>query len=105
MIYLLLKTLKSNCGKIDKQRSSRTISENAKETSYNFITHSFKSKNSNLSESINTYLQYDYAVDTNFFSQNLHTFECLAFISDGNKILKPTKLKTNPYFKNNNNFN
>ena len=59
MIYLLLKTLKSNCGKIDKQRSSRTISENAKETSYNFITHSFKSKNSNLSESINTYLQYD----------------------------------------------
>ena len=56
-------------------------------------------KNSNISESINTYTQHDYEFDTNFFSQNLNTFECLSFISDGKKILPPTKLKMLPYFK------
>ena len=53
----------------------------------------------NISESINTYLQHDYAVDTNFFSQELNTFECLSFLSDGKQILKPKKLKMIPYFK------
>lgn len=86
-------------GKMDKEKSSRTISENAKETSYNIFTKSLKSKDSNISESINTYYQYDYAYDTNFFTQNLDTFECLAFISNGEKILPPTKLKMLPYFK------
>ena len=60
---------------------------------------SLQSKNSNISESINTYTQHDYEFDTNFFSQNLNTFECLSFISDGQKILPPTKLKMLPYFK------
>lgn len=90
---------KSSYGKIDKEKSSRTISENAKETSYNFLTNSLESRDSNISESINTYLQYDYIYDTNFFTQELHTFECLSFISDGDKIFKPTKLRMNPYFK------
>lgn len=92
--------LKNSFGKADKEKSSRTISENAKETSYNFLTRSLESKNSNISESINTYLQYDFIYDTNFFTQQLDTFECLSFLSDGNKILKPTKLKMLPYFKN-----
>lgn len=92
--------LKSSFGKVDKERFSKTISENARETSYNLFTHSFKSKDSNISESINTYFQYDYAYDTNFFTQGLNTFECLSFLSDGSKILEPTKLKMLPYFKN-----
>ena len=60
---------------------------------------SLESKNANISESINTYLQHDYAVDTNFFSQELKTFECLSFLSDGKQILSPQKLKMIPYFK------
>ena len=99
MTCLPLKTLKNSCGKIDKERFSKTISENARETSYNLFTHSFKSKDSNISESINTYFQYDFAVDTNFFTQKLKTFECLAFLSDGSKILEPKKIKMLPYFK------
>ena len=91
--------LKNSYGKIDKEKSSKTISENARETSYNIFTHSFKSKNSNISESINTYLQYDFAVDTKFFTQELETFVALAFLSNGNKIIKPQKLKLIPYFK------
>lgn len=99
MICSQLKMPKSNYGKIDVERTSRTISESAKETSYNIIMRSLQSKNSNISESINTYTQHDYEFDTNFFSQNLNTFECLSFISDGQKILPPTKLKMLPYFK------
>lgn len=90
---------KNNYGKTDKEKLSRTISENAKETSYNIFTHSLNSKDSNISESINTYLQYDYIYDTNFFTQQLDTFECLSFLSNGTKILEPTKLKMLPYFK------
>lgn len=99
MIHLLLKMPKNNYGKADKEKSSRTISENAKETRFNFITRSLESKDSNISESINTYFQHDYIYDTNFFTQELNTFECLSFLSDGTKILKPTKLKMLPYFK------
>lgn len=99
MIYLRLKMHKNNYGKVDFERTSKTISESAKETSYNLLTRSLQSKNSNISESINTYTQHDFEFDTNFFSQGLNTFECLSFISDGNKIIPPSKLKMTPYFK------
>lgn len=99
MISLRLKMHKNNYGKVDFERTSKTISESAKETSYNLLTRSLQSKNSNISESINTYTQHDYEFDTNFFSQGLNTFECLSFISDGNKIIPPSKLKMTPYFK------
>lgn len=90
---------KNNYGKVDIEKTSRTISENASKTFYNFFTNSLESKNTNISESINTYLQHDYIFDTNFFSQELDTFECLSFLSNGTKILAPTKLKMIPYFK------
>ena len=86
-------------GKEDKLKTSRTISENAKETNYNYIFNSFLSKDSNISESINSYFQTDFIYDTNFFTRNLDTFTCLAFLSDGDKILLPQKIKLIPYFK------
>ena len=77
------------------------ISENAKSTSFSYITNSLNSHDSNLSESYNTYTQNDFIYDTNFFTTNLETFSCLAFLSNGNQIFPPTKLKTFPYFLNN----
>ena len=53
----------------------------------------------NITESLNTYIQKDYVYDTNFFTQELETFTCISFLSDGSKILKPSKLKMFPYFK------
>ncbi len=85
-------------GKEDKEKISKSISENAGETNYNYITHSLNSKNSNLSESISTYINTDFVYDTNFFTRELETFSCLSFISNGNKILPPQKLKMRPYF-------
>lgn len=58
----------------------------------------FSSIDSNLSESINTYFQFDYSYDYNFFTQELETFTCLSFLSDGNKIIKPQKINMIPYF-------
>ena len=87
-------------GKEDKQKISSTISENAKETNFNYITNSLNSKNSSITESYNTYVQNDFIFDTNFFTQYLETFTCLAFLSDGTNIIKPSKLQMFPYFKN-----
>ena len=87
-------------GKEDKTYTSKSISENAKETKFSYITNSLNSKNSSITESLNTYTQKDFVYDTNFFTQNLETFSALAFLSDGNHILSPSKVRMFPYFKN-----
>lgn len=86
-------------GREDKTKISKNISENASETNYNFFTNSLASRKSNLSETISTHIQTDYIYDINFFTQNLETFSCLSFISNGNKILPPCKINLIPYFK------
>lgn len=89
------------CGKIEKEHKSTTFSENAKTTSYNMLTKTLHSKDSNISESINTYSQLDFNFDTNFFTQQLESFTALCFLSDGNKIIKPQKINMLPYFRKN----
>ena len=86
-------------GKEEKEKISKNISENAKETKYNYLTKSFINKDSSISESVNLYTQNDYVYDTNFFTQELQTFTAVGFLSDGNKILKPRKIRLYPYFK------
>lgn len=94
-----IEEVQKQIGKEEKEKFSTTISENAKETNLNFITNRLISKDSNISESFNKYTQNDYIFDTNFFSQELQTFNCLCFLSDGIKILKPQKLQMIPNFK------
>ena len=91
-------------GKEDKQKISKSVSENAKETVYNYFTNSLNSKNSSITESISSVIQHDFIFDTNYFTQNLDTFYCVAFLSNGNSILPPQKLELIPYFKNENLF-
>ena len=86
-------------GKEDKIKTSTSLSESAKETNFSYITNSLNSKNSNITESFNTYSQTDYVFDSKFFTQDLETFSSLAFLSDGKQIFKPQKLKMSPYFK------
>ena len=85
-------------GKEDKIKTSKNISENSKETRYNYMINSLSSQDSTISESFNVYTQNDYIYDTNFFTQKLQTFTALAFLSDGKKILTPRKLDMFPYF-------
>lgn len=87
-------------GKEEKEKFSKSISENAKETKFSYITNSLNSTDSNISESYNSYYQTDYIYDTNFFTKKLETFTALTFLSDGNKIYEPKKLQMLPYFKN-----
>ena len=86
-------------GKEEKIRTSTSYSENARETTFSYITNSLNSENSNISESVSTYTQNDYIYESNFFTQNLETFSALCFLSDGNKIYPPCKLQMIPYFK------
>ena len=94
-----IEDIQKQIGKKEKERLSKTISENSKESTYNYLTKNFISTDSNISESINSYTQFDYEYDYRFFTQELSTFKCLAFLSDGDKILKPQKLDMIPYFK------
>ena len=98
-----IEEIQKQLGKEEKQKSSYTISENAKETKYSYITRRFHSDSSNLSESVNTYTQKDFIYDANFFSRELEVFNCLAFLSDGQKIINPCKLRMKPYFQFNSN--
>ena len=91
--------IQNQIGKEDKIKQIKTLSENAKQTTFDYITNSFHSHDSNLSESIQQSIQTDYRYDSSFFSQSLETFSCLAFLSDGHKIIKPMKLKLFPYFQ------
>lgn len=86
-------------GKEEKEKISKTISENAKETNFSYITNTLNSRDSNISESYNSYYQTDYIYDTNFFTRQLETFTALTFLSDGNKIYTPQKIQMLPYFK------
>ena len=87
-------------GKEEQEKISRTISESAKETNFNYFTNSLTSLNSNISESYNSYYQKDFIYDTNFFTRNLETFTALTFLSDGNSIYEAKKINMLPYFKN-----
>ncbi len=94
-----IESAQKQIGREDKTKISKNISENASETNYNFFTNSLASRKSNLSETISTHIQTDYIYDVNFFTQNLETFSCLSFISNGNKILPPCKINLIPYFQ------
>lgn len=94
-----IESAQKQIGREDKTKISKNISENASETNYNFFTNSLASRKSNLSETISTHIQTDYIYDVNFFTQNLETFSCLSFISNGNKILPPCKINLIPYFR------
>ena len=83
-------------GKEDKTKYTRTISENAKETNFNYILNTFKSNNSSLSESISTQIQHDYIYDINTFSQELRTFQAICFLSTGTEILPPQIIQLLP---------
>ena len=88
-------------GKEDKTKYSHTISENAKETKFNYILNNFKSSNSNISESISSQIHHDFIYDINTFSRELRTFEAICFLSNGYEILKPQSLQLTPEFKAN----
>lgn len=97
-----IEDVQKQIGKTEKEKISKSISESAKETHFSYITNTLNSKKSNISETYNTYSQNDFIYDTNFFTQNLESFTALTFLSDGNKIYEPKKLKMLPYFKKNN---
>ena len=94
-----IEDIQKQLGKEDKIKISKSISENAPKTNFHYLTNSFISHESGLSESINESIYHDFTFDSHFFTQELETFSCLAFLSTGEKILKPIKLKLIPYFQ------
>ena len=96
---LTIEEAQKQLGKEEKEKTSKSISESAKETRFSYITNTLNSENSNISETFSTYLQNEFIFETNFFTQSLETFTALTFLSNGNKIYPPKKLKMFPYFE------
>ena len=94
-----IETAQKQIGKEDKTRISKSFSENAQKTFYNYFTNSLNSKDSSISESISSFVNSDFVYDYNFFTRSLETFSCLSFLSNGDKIISPDKLKLFPYFQ------
>jgi len=94
-----IESAQKQIGREDKTKISKNISENASETNYNYFTNSLSSKKSNISETISSQIQTDFIYDINFFTQNLETFSCISFLSNGRQILPPCKINLIPYFK------
>ena len=86
-------------GKEDKIKYLRSISENAKETNYNYFLKSFKSDKSSISESVSTQIYHDYIFDFNNFSRELKTFQAICFVSTGNEVLPPEIICLEPLWK------
>ena len=94
-----IESAQKQIGKEDKEKIYKSISENARETNYSYITNTLNSADSSISESISTQVIYEFVYDTNFFTQNLENFCSLCFLSDGNKIIQPQKIRLKPYFE------
>ena len=93
-----IEDIQKQVGKEDKKKISKSFSESRNKAKFNFITKNFNSNDASVSESINSFTQYDFVYDTQFFTQKLPTFSCLAFLSTGTSILTPKKLTLTPYF-------
>ena len=93
-----IEDIQKQVGKEDKKKISKSFSESRNKAKFNFITKNFNSNDTSVSESINSFTQYDFVYDTQFFTQKLPTFSCLAFLSTGTSILTPKKLTLTPYF-------
>lgn len=85
-------------GKEEKQKYSKSISESSKDPKIRSLSTLLSYEKPNFSESLNSYTQFDFVFDTNFFTQKLDTFSCLAFLSTGNSIIPPQKIDLIPYF-------
>ena len=96
-----IESAQKQIGKEEKEKISTTVSENSRQSFYNYIINNFNSIDSNISETYSQYTQTDFIYNINEFSRDLETFSCISFLSDGNKILSPCKLKMYPYFKYN----
>ena len=95
-----IESAQKQIGKEYKSTTVKSISENAKETNFNYFTNTLNSEKSSISETISEQITNDYIYDINFFTQSLETFSCLAFLSDGLHVEKPLKITLFPSFSN-----
>lgn len=93
-----IEDVQKQLGKEEKQKYSKSLSESSKDPKFSSLSSIFSYEKPNFSESLNSYTQFDFIYDTNFFTQKLDTFSCLAFLSTGISILPPQEVHLTPYF-------
>jgi len=85
-------------GKEDKEKVSRSISENSGDVKKSRILGTLVSDKASVSESININTVKEYVFDEKLFTQLLDVFTGICFLSDGAKIIEPSIVYLQPYF-------
>jgi Type IV secretion-system coupling protein DNA-binding domain. len=85
-------------GREDKEKISRSISENAGDVKKSRVLGTLVADKSSVSETINVNTVREYVFDEKLFTQQLDVFTGICFLSDGAKILEPTVVHLQPYF-------
>jgi hypothetical protein len=85
-------------GKEDKEKVTKSISENSGDIRRSRILGSFVSDKSSISESVNINSVKEFIFEEMLFTQQLDIFTGVCFLSDGAKILEPTVVHLQPYF-------
>ena len=87
-------------GKEEKEKVSRSISENANDVKKNRLLGSLVADKSSISESINISRIKEFTFDEKLFTQELNVFTGVCFLSDGLRIMEPSVVHLVPYFSN-----
>ncbi|MEM1724164.1 MAG: type IV secretion system DNA-binding domain-containing protein [Thermoplasmata archaeon] len=85
-------------GKEEKEKVSRSISENANDVKKNRLLGSLVADKSSISESINISKIKEFTFDEKLFTQILEVFTGVCFLSDGSRVMEPTVIHLLPYF-------
>jgi hypothetical protein len=93
-----IKELMDMFGKEDKEKVSRSISENSGDAKKSWIMGRLVSHKASVSESININISKDHIFESKMFTQDLPDHVGVCYLSIGDKIIPPTVVHFVPYY-------
>ncbi len=85
-------------GKEDKEKVSKSISENSGDVTKSRLLGRLVSDKSSISETLNVNVVSEFIFEEQIFTQKLDVFTGVCFLSNGTKIAEPTIVHLEPYF-------
>lgn len=88
----------AQCGVVDREDVSKTLSESAKMSHKNLLGRTGK-EGANWTEGLNVSFKTTEKFKITFFTVKLPIFTAISYLSDGTNIMPPTVIHLEPYFK------
>lgn len=94
-----VKRIMTQTGKEEKEKMSTTLTESSRQSRASYSLGRILGRGKNLSSGINIQDIKENRFDEKFLMQVLDAYKCVAFISDGKKIQRPTVVHLTPMFE------